>query len=407
MYIRSVLLIFLVCGTIAAQPADLTLHFADLEVLVDETSPSIRLSEKALRQISASRSTALQWSNPELGYIREYVQVSGTEEQELQIYLSKRFDNPWNFWNLQKSWSNRYRSAQHSHNERRYQILAEVRGGYVELSLTLQLIQTLSNYHTLIQHISQTLEARKKEGAVSGLEMTLVRYVLFLLNSDINDLQKQFRRRLTDWKQTSGIDEDVEVVFATPVAFKEFDPKALTTDSLAGKSDGIQARNFMQIALEQQVTVEKGKILPDLSITAGIKKVEPDLNGYVIGLSIPLPLVSLNGGAVEQARVNLDTHQLETQIYMRRLQDKIRNVLAEINADINLLKSTESDFSETQQLLENLAFSWQEGAISLTDFLNGMQILKEAHSRYVMRLSDYYRNLFDLESVSGQKLVSF
>ena len=59
------------------------------------------------------------------------------------------------------------------------------------------------------------------------------------------------------------------------------------------------------------------------------------------------------------------------------------------------------------KIADDLRAAYKEGAISLAEFLNAIQIYRDGNNQFTKQLAEYYGEVFKLEVLSGQQLIKF
>ena len=143
------------------------------------------------------------------------------------------------------------------------------------------------------------------------------------------------------------------------------------------------------------------------NVYGGFKRIEPYLDGYVAGVSLDLPLFNVNRAAARKLEIESDIAARETEIYRRELSGRIEALVSSVNELRQALGLVVDHFDQDMEAVNTLLFSYEEGWMSLSEFLNAIQIEINGMQDYYNQLIDYYSNLFELEAITGQKLVSF
>lgn len=406
MFIRNVFLAFFLAGGLIAQDNQVSVAFKDLPRLLEQSSlqQSILRSQRAM--ITIKRNTALQWSNPELNYEREEVEANGSSEREEGVYLSKTFSLPWNYWQERSIWESEINAADFNYRQDSNELLATVKSEYVRLGLLQDLLEKQKSLITIVKEMSQIVNARREEGAISELEATLLSISVFGLEADIIKTQKAYRRVMNHLKQMLGISHSAKVHFVTPIIFIDI---ATTLSQLSGLPEthtGMQALQMGLAATDSRISLERSNILPSISIEGGYKKVNPDWEGYTLGLSIPLPVLNLNGPQIEEQKIKYRIQSAQVSMYRQKLQIEIYELIETIRASIELLRNRGVE-QQSIKIADDLTAAYQEGAISLTEFLNAIQLYRDGISQYAEQLAAYYEAVFKLEIHSGQQLIKF
>ena len=163
----------------------------------------------------------------------------------------------------------------------------------------------------------------------------------------------------------------------------------------------------MRAALQKQIQVQKQSWVPHLTLFGGYKKIEPDLDGYIFGASLPIPIISSNRPGINKSQLEVDLFEQELLLYLLELKTKIDSRLKVIKNYIDSLQKNSSQFKALEQIVEDITYSYQQQSVSLTDILNYAQIYSEGIQNYYGQLTDYYRSIFELEALAGEILIEF
>lgn len=406
MSIRKLLIFILVASNILAQENPKTIVFQDLESIIEESSPSFSVIKAQMAQAKIQRDLALQWSNPELNYTREYVENNDLEETEQLLFLSKKFSMPWNYWKEKELWNAEVMAAEFESEQNKRNLLSSVRTAYVISRSLNELYEKQTAIKSSIVELGNIVKAKQDEGAISELESSLISMMIFSLEAEIVSTQKAYFRANKEFKLLLGIDQSTEIILTTPIIFKnvqfEFTPEWLDiTNNL-----GLKASEERSNALKYGTSLEKGNILPDFTLLAGYRQINTDWQGYTLGISLPLPVLNFNGPQIEKQKIKERVQKIENHILKQSLNSDAKILTRNINTTMNLLsKNDEKMFSLS--IVENYRTAYTEGTVSLSEFLNAVNISIESFKHYYDMIVDYYETVFELEALTGKQLITF
>jgi len=350
----------------------------------------------------------LQWSNPEFNYTNEFIKQNDIEISEQLIYLSKTFEMPWIYWNNSDAWQIELQAEAQKKQQTLNELLERLKSDYVELALLEQQQAQLQQLESVIDDLVRVSHTQEQEGETSALDEYLINASLFNLQSALFKSIKQYRHRLTIWKSQMGIADSITVRFSTNIRFRDVSDKINKTVSRVG--DGHPGLSGMQqrlAALDKRIGVEKSRIWPNITLSGGIKKVNPDFNGYVIGVSTPIPLLNWNGAQVEKLQVEKHLQSQTAKLYRRQLDGLLLELGDNINSLVQILQKTENPLDMERNITEEMLTAYREGQWSLNELLSLMQIHKEGIIQYTEQLTAYYKNVFNFETISRQQLINY
>lgn len=396
--------IVLLLSAAPARAETIAIKFDQLGEYARTTSTRAKILEQEFNLVQTERDQDLKWSNPELAYAREDVDQAG----EYQITVGKQIEMPWVYLKRRGAWEARMQAAELSRVDHTSRLLAELRTGYVRLKLLGEQQMRLSLLRDIITDASHVATSRHQEGHLSGVDERLIQMFLITLGAQHQRVLQQQRMAESQWRASMGIDPDVKLALRTEVEFRAFEPAdpALHVAAIENRP-GYQSRMLLQESLARRAETERRRFIPAFNLYGGFKKIEPDLDGYVAGISLDLPLFNVNGAAARRFEVEGDIAARETEIYRRELSGRIEALVSSANELRHALGLAADHFHQDMEAVNTLLFSYEEGWMSLSEFLNAIQIEINGMQDYYNQLIDYYSNLFELEAITGQRLVSF
>jgi len=372
--------------------------------MLEQSSPYAKLIRAEAEMTRVDRSLDMQWLNPELNFEREHVGKNENEETEQAIYLSKEFSFPWIYRKKHHVWQLRLDAAAQDKKQELDQLLASARTEYTRLALLKNLASQHSMVKQVLEDLNQTVKTQKEEGAISALDQSLLSLSIFGLEAEILLMQDEYRHSMTKLKQILGINTTSEIVPSTKIDFIKL--KIDHLNQLHQNHPGLRAHKIRINIHDQQIQLNKQQVLSSFSMEGGYKNVGLGNEGYVIGISLPLPILNRNKAQIESQKIQYRIQKTETALYEQKLLAEIYNLNTSIQANMNLLKEYAQD-QQGLKLVEDLTLAYREGHLPLTGFLNAIQLYRESSKQYSDHLTTYYQEIFELETLYGQQLVTF
>jgi outer membrane protein TolC len=286
--------------------------------------------------------------------------------------------------------------------------MAEMRSGYVELKILDQQNQLLISIKEVLENNAHTVRERYQEGTLSGLDHNLLQMTFLTIEAAINQLLKHRLDLENRWNADAGIGVDHTVDRQTEIRYvpvpKNMD---LTVFADIDSIPGMETRYAQQAALKADLSMEKMRLIPDISIAGGYKEVAPGFKGYQIEFSLPLPFFNLNRPQIEKKRLQLASSETDLLLYRNQVAGQI-NTHRQLIFDYQTLLEKMSLRLTTEDVnLQQIISAYQEGWLSLTEMLNAVNIYYDFVTSYNQLLVYYYHTVFQLEAISGQKLIVF
>lgn len=386
------------------QAETITIKFADLDEYARAFGPRVQIIEQEFGRTLAERDEDLQWSNPEIAYHREEI----SQAIEYQLTIGKQIGVPWAYQKKRSSWNDRIRSAELSKEQSTREHLAELRSGYVALRLLDEYLSQLGELKGILTDASQVATSRHSEGHLSGVEEHLIQMLVISLNASHQETMQESKEISAKWRATMGLDPGDTIELATAVSFFFIELKsaehyiALVETQPEYRSKWLLAESF-----NKRASAEKGRLIPSLNLYAGLKKVEPDLDGYIAGVSLSLPLFNRNGAKVRKYKVESEIARNEMRLHRNLAIGQTRALTEAIAGSRGALSLASPHFVENSDNFNNLLFSYEEGWLTLNELLNAIQIEVSGLKNYYGQLIQYYQNFVQLELITGESLVNF
>ena len=387
-----------------ARPNDLPIRFDELEAYARAESPRARILEQRLVKLQAERDDALQWSNPAITYDHEELEPF----REWQVTLRKSFVMPFSHSKSREGWADRVHAAELQLDQDVSDLLADLKTGYVLLSLLDAYLTQLEQLEEIVSKASSVAEARHGEGEMSGVERRLIQLSALSLDSNRRNALQERKELAARWHAEIGIRLGDAAVLVTPIAYKPVElesPEEYV--AMLERRPGVQSRTVLHQALGKQAEAAKPSFVPGFDLYVGYKHIEPVVDGWVAGAALSLPLFDRKAGAARRLEADRRIAENQLELYRTRSSDEIASLVHLIEDAQQTLSSVAFRPEDGNSVISSLFFSYQEGRYSLEAFLNAIQIEVTGSRGYYDQLYTYYENMFRLEAFTGAEIVSF
>lgn len=408
MSMRWVYTIALIMLFYSMNNAQTKIAFDELERLLKTKSPQMNIINGGYEISVKEREIDLQWSNPEFEFEMERIKFGTVNETESVYSFSKSFEFPWIYSKRKDVWDSKLKAASYEREKNVNAFLAEMKTGYVELKLLADQQNDVNEVKTMLKKISQTASNQHDEGAISGFEQNLIQMSLASVESAIIELSARRTSLEYQWKAMAGIDKQTAVELTSDIKFMSPNP-ALLDEAVTRFENyaGINAHHQTAEATKNEAELEGMSFLPELSLSGGYKTISPDAKGFVLGVSVPVPLLNQNGALKELKQIEYEIHEKEFEQYKAHLAGEVNTLIQSIEAYQNSLRKYFSDENKLSKGLDQITVSYTEGWISLSDMLNAVEIYFGYIESVNEQLINYYKAVFTLESISGKSLITF
>jgi outer membrane protein TolC len=394
--------------SVYSQTATVDLSFNELTQYVNAHSPIAEQLNQLLDLNKVERKIALSWNNPSIDYSEEALDNNGVTEREQLLALSKQIEMPWTYALRRQGWNAFEKAAALSHKQRMNEFLGDVKTGYVELQSFNNYIEQLNRFKLIINEISEIAKNQAAEGTISVFDYKLIQMALFNLQAKLIEVGKQKNNLEGEWKTKIGIDRSQKLNLKSEISFREIQLKsAQEYASQIINTAGMQMQRSELRFLDKMVQLESGNFIPSLDLSAGLKRFADGQDGYTFGVSMPIPIFSSNLTQARKYKIERSIKQTEIALYERTLKNRIQMIVDEINLSSNLLRENQSLFESGDEFSSNISFNYQQGAITINDVLNTVQVYTETIENYYDQLNHYYKAVFSLEAEFNEILITF
>lgn len=395
----------------------LTSHFAysqsiEIEIsqirqLSEQHSPQWQQFETRLTYSMRGEQAGATRLNPTIAYDLEFLDDGTQSEYEQYLYLQKEIRLPGHYRNLRERRDSRITQFEYKTESSRAEWMATTRLGFIQIILNKQEIENLETLKEQIDRLSEASQRRAEEGETAALDDQLLQMSGYHLEARIDVKRLENDRFITLWKSRMGFDQNTEVRF-----IGNFNEGRInlpqTAELISILDDSPQARAETQAiqSASLETAYAQSSRLPSVELSAGYKQLNPNWHGFLVGVALPLPLLSSNREAISQARAREQIEQTERDLAQMERNQITFQILNALDAYEEKLKQTPGHLSRAEPFLSRLVISYQEGALSINDFLNSLSLMADAYQTKYSRLSGYYSMILELEAMTGREFIN-
>lgn len=174
---------------------------------------------------------------------------------------------------------------------------------------------------------------------------------------------------------------------------------AFSANQAIARHPSLRAANLRITSAEASLDLEKARRYPDVDLQAGVRQLrDADETAAIVGLSIPLPLINRNQGAIRAADERIERYRQER----RRIESSLRSELNSLSAEFDSARQRFAEFDNrtldtARQTLSDTNEAYAAGKASLLEVLDARQTLFEIESGRTRALADLLRAHSSLE----------
>ncbi len=264
------------------------------------------------------------------------------------------------------------------------------------LALDLELVSLAEKVHTVVSERARAgeispIQAKRSKVALSQTEIELER-----TKRELEAAKTQLASRWGSQKpQFEEVKGNLDSITSIPT-FQNLSDLLSQNPDIARWATEMKQR-------EATLKLTQANAIPDPFISGGYRRItERDDNAFVVGLSIPIPILNRNQGAISEARRRLKKAIEERTnaevIVNEALADAFQNLSASYE-EVILLK--DDVLPEAQSAYESIFEGYREGKFALLDVLDAQRTVFDARLQYIEALLSYHSSRANVERLTA------
>lgn len=264
-----------------------------------------------------------------------------------------------------------------------------VRTDFNTLQQQYSILSIYKNETAALQTLAAGMDAQLQAGNISQKDNIRIKALLYSLQSDVADLQRQItdtEKEFVTLLQVKG-----DTVFVPVTSVEQTGPTEVTLlqllDSAKANRPDIQLAQINLIAQQHNLAYQKALAVPDL--TVGVEydqhsSYAPNIWG--LGISLPLPLLNKNKGNIKAAEWSIK--QAAVQVSQQE-NTAVQEIIAAYNKLLiaeKLQQTIPTQFMQSYDtLMQNMVRSYQQRQVSLLEFIDFFDAYKDASSKQLQQ----------------------
>lgn len=250
------------------------------------------------------------------------------------------------------------------------------------------------------------------KGEISEIDMLQSRLEQYRSQQELNSRQTDFINALVVLDERCGKPargtRSIEGRLEVPT--RMFSLQQLLDQALTGRSDLRVAEGSVQLALQQnRLDLRERRSDVELALGASYNTAvlneeapAPQFVGYSIGLTIPLPVSSVNSGVRQAGTLRHQQAQMQHQSVRNSIQGEVTRAYNDYQQSLQKVKAyNEVLMVNARQVLEGKLYAYQRGDTSLLEVLTAQHTYIEILQEYATCLYDSMVALTELERSVG------
>jgi len=389
-----------------AQDPSAAIRLGEVDALAREHSPELTRIRVRFEGVARAAEVLARPANPVLGWNVEFLDESGQAIWEHAVFLEKSFRLPGFRRSLLGQVDSRVRGAELERDRQEVVWLAEARHGFVQVALAEAEVESLNRMESLVDRIRTAARARSAEGELSMPQLRLLEMGEYRLRALLSERVVERDRRRSEWATRMGLTEvgaflfDPDEARGRIVLPGEGDLLTWLADSPSARSD----RQALEAA-RRDISVEEGRRWPEVDLLAGYRRMTPQHRGFLVGGSVPLPLRDGNRAAIQEAEAGERERALTSTLQETGNRARGLQLLGTLERLDTQLEGFPPELSDPEPFFEALVALYEDGAEPLSGVLGSLTLLAETYRTWFEQLDLYYGGLFELEALTGRRLL--
>lgn len=289
-------------------------------------------------------------------------------------------------------------------------VRADVTSAFYGLLAAQRQLQVTEESAALAARSADLAGRRARAGKVSPVEATKAQVAAAAVQIEVATARSRVeiaREKLN--AATGSVRTEARVAVGDLEAVPAVAPLAALTEQLTDAPLARVARAEM-LRSNAAVSLERAKRMPDLTVSAGMKRVVtggvPD-NQAVVGIAIPIPLFDTNKGALLEATHKAARANADLDRERARLRLELTQSYANYEAAAQEAQRLKTDILPAARVaLDAMSRGYELGKFSFLDVLDAQRTLFQGQSQYVRALADAHAARADIGRLVGTPLAS-
>lgn len=401
--------ILLCCLAISSQQAKAEdLRAFTLTQAVDEAlanSPRVASSAAGIQAALGGLRQAGAMPNPALGIQGQNLGGSGVfkdvdNSAQLTYGLSQQIEMGGKRTARQNAAQQQLELAKLDDAVMRYNVTREVKVAFANAVAAQETVRLTEDALTIAQQELKSVSHRVAEAASPLIQKSKAEVSVATARFNVEQAKQELvtaRSQLATQLGRSVLTERLD----TSAFYSVAEPKAAQKEALDNSPDMLRLR-IEEARVDALLDIEKAAAIPDPTVNLGVQQItENNDRAFMLGLSIPIPVLNSNQGNIAQARAEVSRTTSEQQAQRLALHQRFNEVKAALHTaytkavsyKATVMPAAEDAFALARQ-------GYGAGKFQYLEVLDAQRTLFDSRAQYVSALRDYHTRQADLERLT-------
>ncbi|MBS1599215.1 MAG: TolC family protein [Bacteroidetes bacterium] len=277
-----------------------------------------------------------------------------------------------------------------------------------------QLLETNNIYNRELQALQKLvtgMDAQLQAGNISLKENIRIRSLLFSLQADQADLQRQLEDMQKDLHVLLQLPVDT-VIVPSLSANINFDPQNLTItqllDSAFANRPDLQLAQTNVLTQQHNLSYQKALVVPDLTVGLEYDQRSSYIaNYYGLAISLPLPILNNNKGNIKAATYSINQAKTNALQIKTQSEQEVASAYKKLLLGYNLQKQQPLDLTgQYDQLLQKIITSYEQRQVGLLEFIDFFDSYKDSKIKSLQQETTFRNAAAEINFATGSNIIN-
>lgn len=380
-----------------------------------KNNPVIKSAYENISAVEGKFWSGISLPSPEIGVSYEFVPLgSGLNNYEERTFgISQAFEFPTNYFLRGSISGDENDIAYLNFKQSEIQITRQIKTAYYNVLAKQKLLAIAKENLQIADDFSKKAEIRYNVGEGTNLERLTAKVQFTEAKNILALAQNELKSSFAELNYSLGYSRlsDEKFILIDSLAFSKFD--TLSFENLyhlsLSSNQQIKISELNVNALSTERTLAWSSLLPGFNISYFRQSLGSDDNYYGASLDISVPLWFLfdNRGQIQYASAKVNIAESELVSVKNEVYLNLTNAYNDYSNNLQQVSLyQEHILPQAEEVYRSASASYDAGEITYIEYLQARQTIISSEKNYTEALLNYYRSIFSLEEIVGQKLLN-
>ena len=380
-----------------------------------KNNPVIKSAYENISAVEGKFWSGISLPSPEIGVSYEFVPLgSGLNNYEERTFgISQAFEFPTNYFLRGSISGDENDIAYLNFKQSEIQITRQIKTAYYNVLAKQKLLAIAKENLQIADDFSKKAEIRYNVGEGTNLERLTAKVQFTEAKNILALAQNELKSSFAELNYSLGYSRlsDEKFILIDSLAFSKFD--TLSFENLyhlsLSSNQQIKISELNVNALSTERTLAWSSLLPGFNISYFRQSLGSDDNYYGASLDISVPLWFLfdNRGQIQYASAKVNIAESELVSVKNEVYLNLTNAYNDYSNNLQQVSLyQEHILPQAEEVYRSASASYDAGEITYIEYLQARQTIISSEKNYTEALLNYYRSIFSLEEIVGQKFLN-